>query len=355
MSCEFPYLSIVAVSRNDDHGGRLLERMQHFIDCLNEQVNLFRIPVELVLVEWNPPAGNPPLEQALGWPRPSPFFTVRIVTVPEKVHKKFQYSDNLPLFQMIGKNVGIRRARGRFILATNIDILFSMELVKFLSEKELDSGHFYRTNRIDVNANIPPDVSVDEKLAYCRSHIIRINSRYFLFNVENIRGLMKDIVKNPTLLGFYIKNLIYKIRIPRLHYNACGDFTLLSREDWDALRGYPELEMYSLHIDSLFLMAASSSGLTERVLHHPLEIYHIEHSIGSGITPGEGQKMLFERLERDHIPYLTWRDTVNLFGKMKKQVTPQEKIIHCNEGSWGLPDASLAETSMRTYDSPKVR
>ena len=29
---------------------------------------------------------------------------------------------------MIAKNVGIRRARGEFVLATNIDILFSSEL-----------------------------------------------------------------------------------------------------------------------------------------------------------------------------------------------------------------------------------
>lgn len=157
---------------------------------------------------------------------------------------------------------------------------------------------------------------------------------------------MNDIGKHPSLLGFYFTNLIYKFRIPRLHYNACGDFTLLAKEDWDALRGYPELEMYSLHIDSLFLMAASHSGLPERVLHHPLEIYHIEHSIGSGITPGEGQRILFQRLERDHIPFLTWRDCVNLFDKLKKQVTPERKVIHCNEGSWGLPDTPLVETTI---------
>src|SRR5262249_33856914 len=38
----------------------------------------------------------------------------------------------------------------------------------------------------------------------------------------------------------------------RLHTNACGDFTLLSRENWFRFAGYPEWVMYSWHIDSVF-------------------------------------------------------------------------------------------------------
>jgi len=34
---------------------------------------------------------------------------------------------------MIAKNVGIRRARGRFVLSTNIDILLSNELVDYIA------------------------------------------------------------------------------------------------------------------------------------------------------------------------------------------------------------------------------
>ena len=343
MSGESPYLSIVAVSRNDDHGGRLLERMQHFINCLNEQVNLFRIPVELILVEWNPPADRPSLEDAITWPNPSPYFTIRIVTVPPEIHKKFQNSDKLPLFQMIGKNVGIRRAKGRFILATNVDILFSNELMKFVSGRQLESGFFYRTNRIDVDPDIPAGASLKEKLEYCRSHVIRINSRYFLSNILNLQDIVADIAKHPALLGYYFKNLVYKLKIPRLHYNACGDFTLMAREDWDVLRGYPELKMFSLHIDSLFLMTAYYSGLREQVLHAPQEIFHIEHSIGSGITPGQGQRILFQRLERDHIQYLTWRACVKLAQQFKRQIMHREKMIHYNRESWGLEDLHLPE------------
>jgi len=344
MSGESPYLSVVAVSRNDDHGGGLLGRMQQFVDCMSEQADLFRIPLELVLVEWNPPDGVPSLGEALSWPPPSEYFSARIITVPPEVHRKFSHADRLPLFQMIGKNVGILRARGRFVLATNIDIIFSNELVRFLSRKELEPGVFYRTNRIDVDSGLPTGASLGEKLAYCRSHVIRINSRYFLSSGGNIRALAMDVARNPSLLGYYLKNLVYKLKIPRLHYNACGDFTLLAKEDWEALRGYPELGMYSLHIDSLFLMAASFSGLRERVLRSPCEVYHLEHAIGSGITPGLGQKVLFERLEREKVPFLTWRDCVRIALELKSQLAGGDAVIRCNEGPWGLKDLPLPES-----------
>jgi hypothetical protein len=63
---------------------------------------------------------------------------VRFIQVPPEIHRKFRHADHLPLYQMIAKNVGIRRARGRFILVTNIDILFSDELVSFLAKGLLD-------------------------------------------------------------------------------------------------------------------------------------------------------------------------------------------------------------------------
>lgn len=343
MPCDSPYLSIVAVSRNDDHGGGLLQRMQHFIDCLYEQVNQVKIPIELVLVEWNPPEDRPSLFEALSWPAPSEFFSARIITVPSEVHKKFQNSEKLSLFQMIGKNVGIRRAKGQYILATNIDIIFSAELICFLAKKQLEPGVFYRVDRIDVESNIPVGKSLDEKLEFCRSHVIRINSKYYLASSSNFKALVVDITHNPALLGFYFTNLIYKLRIPRLHYNACGDFTLISKKDWDIMRGYPELEIFSLHIDSLFLMSAYYSGYHEQVLKPPQEIYHIEHSIGTGITPGEGQKILFQRLEQEHIPYLSWRDCINLAHQYQSQKKNKDDVAEYNSDSWGLEGVLLPE------------
>ena len=122
-------MSVVATARNDDHGGNPLYRMQLFVNGLIAQCDRHRLPAELVLVEWNPPADRPRLAEVLEWPESEGWCDVRIVEVPHELHMRLEHADRLPLFQMIGKNVGIRRARGRFVLATNIDILFSDDLV----------------------------------------------------------------------------------------------------------------------------------------------------------------------------------------------------------------------------------
>src|SRR5712692_5247901 len=117
-----PQLSIVASSRNDDHGGNLFERMQLFVDGLADQARRFDLPIDLVLVEWNPPSDRPSLADALRWEQAEqlqPWAT----TVPLEVHRTFAHADALPLFQRIATNGCIRRPKAPCVLATNIDIL----------------------------------------------------------------------------------------------------------------------------------------------------------------------------------------------------------------------------------------
>ena len=176
-----PYVSVVATSRNDDHGGDMLRRMQIFVSAWIEQCRRHGLASELVLVEWNPPAGREPLSEALQWPRDPGPCTVRIVTVPEAYHRRYRHSDSLPLFQMIAKNVGIRRARAPFVLSTNVDILFSDELVSYLAAGGLEKGRFYRIDRSDAMAEVPLEAGVAQQLEYCRTHLLRVNEREATF------------------------------------------------------------------------------------------------------------------------------------------------------------------------------
>src|SRR5215510_10077245 len=79
------HLSVVATSRNDDHGGSLLHRMQHFVDGWVAQCKRHQLPSELILVDWNPPEGRP-LSKALQWPAEPDPCVIRIITVPAAVH-----------------------------------------------------------------------------------------------------------------------------------------------------------------------------------------------------------------------------------------------------------------------------
>jgi len=357
-----PYISFVVTARNDDHGGNQLRRMQIFVTGLLEQAKKYDLSAELILVEWNPVPDRPPLCQALSWPEGP--CKVRVIEVSSEIHKRFRHSDRLPLFQMIAKNVGIRRAKGCFVLATNTDLLFSQELVRFLA-KSVEPQFMYRIDRYDVSSDVPTDVSVEEMLSYCRHNIIRLNRRDGTFPGDALRWIwFIKARRRLTLLHRYIllsirwlqvePKLVANIaillmrgarflkrhmfpRYPRLHTNACGDFTLMAREYWQALRGYPELEMHSFNLDSVFCHMAYQHGLREKVLRDPMRIYHIEHS--SGWTP-EGDSKMRERLRIMEIPMLDFPQFESWATKMQKEKRP---MIFNSEG-WGLASENLPET-----------
>src|SRR5437762_13916644 len=93
MTIEEPLLSVVVTSRNDDHGGSLLRRMQTFVNCLVGQCKRHRLSAELVVVEWNPPADRPRLARALRWPADTGPCSVRVVEVPAGLHRRFKHAE----------------------------------------------------------------------------------------------------------------------------------------------------------------------------------------------------------------------------------------------------------------------
>jgi hypothetical protein len=423
-----PYLSVVATARNDDHGGNPLYRMQLFVDGLIAQCDRYQLPAELVLVEWNPPADRPRLVDVLHWPPGDGWCRVRIVEVPAELHARLEHSDRLPLFQMIGKNVGIRRARGTFVIATNIDILFSDELMQFLAARKLDENRVYRTDRVDVPAELDTSWSIEKQLAFCRENAIRVN--YYDSTVDLLTGARYRIYRDVPLIlrvlpqwlqsrTHVVRYLLWRIyaffywiiagfndpraapgrisrrfkrmlgaaqaaqpsstdgsqytsapsvlRLPqllwraaaagarhiaerqrefmrameweksrlRLHTNASGDFTLMSKSAWLRSSGYAELEMYSMHIDGLHLYCSHYCGIREQRLRHP--IYHIEH--GGGFKPNS--KELDERLAREAIPQISNEQLMAWIYEMYKTRRP----VEFNRDDWGLAGEELPETA----------
>ena len=547
-----PYLSLVVATRNDDHGSNLLGRTQIFLDGWLAQARRYNIPSELIFVEWNPPSGRPPLIEALKWPPDLGPCTVRFIEVPAEAHQRYQHAAALPLYQMIGKNVGIRRARGRFVLATNIDILFSNELAAFLGERRLDENRLYRVDRYDAMSEVPPEAPLDEQLAYCSTHLIRVNRREGTFDVTpdggpalssvdiasagsgillgrgwctpessppletfrwaqpeaeillaprpepypplavdlepgpgslgkpvelevatdhgqvlahvtldgasrlhlqlpspmptrlwfralgeffpvnfntrtlcfrasrlgweeetrpavpsavletassfsvvlkawrslqyviakladggplvsltvpvspRLRRILKFYVDRGGLTGILLGRRPAKVARPAatvaataaateapapppeipflcanlLHTNASGDFQLTSRQHWFNLRGYPEFDMYSMNIDSLFCFAAQYGGALEVFLPDPMRIYHIEHGSGSGWTP-DGQQKLYARLAAKGIPVLDNEEVLRWGAQMRRLNSP----MIFNHEDWGLGNLVLTETA----------
>ena len=485
LSDNAPYISVIMAARNDNHGGNMLGRMQASLDSWMEQARRYELPSEIVVVEWNPPSERARLMDDLRWPSDPGPCTVRFIEVSPELHRSFPNAAAIPLHQMIAKNVGIRRARGRFVLATNLDIVFSPELMKFFAERRLEEGVMYRIDRHDVASEIPSGEPLEELLGFCESNILRVFAREGSFELDadglklletediarkdgGIRlgdgwytresdsrdwlrwieseaeivfhrpegtvpellidaevgpsagpGLLPlevldegvsvlasadlegrvllrltmppDVVSGrfrlrargrglPPRHSLRLLNLrVYSMRWdtnPRsvsgsgawqlealrhspaadwtgsepsraaghmrrfrhLHTNACGDFTLLAREHWFALRAYPEFPIWPMHIDSLLCYAAYHAGIREEILRPPRRIFHIQHFAGAGWTP-EGQDELDARVARKKVSSVEYAEVVKWIDQMRRFDAP----MIFSPSTWGLADVELPE------------
>ncbi|MEM7680346.1 MAG: hypothetical protein AAF288_00160 [Planctomycetota bacterium] len=338
-----PRLSVVAAARNDNHGGNLLRRMQSFVNGLLTQCERHRLPVELIVVEWNPPEDRPPLREALSVPHRLNHAALRIVTVPAEAHATFDHSEALPLFQMIAKNVGIRRARAPFVLATNVDLVFSDALMQRLAGR-LRPRRMYRVDRTDVAQDFPHDASLDVQLQWCEQNIIRLNAAEATYDRRDgsVHRILHPMDRKAWLLEkLQDFNLVPVVTRKRLHLNGCGDFTLLHRDDWAHLRGYPEFHMFSMHLDSVLCTAAHFAGCREVVWPAPARCFHIEHAVGSGWSV-EGQAKLESRIDKAGVPRTSDQQLGYTLKGMRRRRAPR---IY-NEADWGLAGHSFVDQTV---------
>jgi len=311
-------ISFVVVARNDNYGGDFLDRMQTFVNVLLTLCERHRLRMELVIVEWNPPQDSPCLADALTWLESPQYCKVRFVEVPEEIHRQLPYSDSRPLLEFTGKNVGVHRAQGEFILVTNPDILFSEELIRFLASAKLSTECFYRSTRYDVQAPVPLDVPVEEQLAYCQQHINKAHGYLYSRDYRLSQRL------NPGKIFWgCLDYLIWRLRyfpFDRPFTNASGDFFMMHRSYWHSLRGYLEIKGW-YHIDSLLAYMASFRKLKQVRLGSQLRIYHQEHG-----RP-EDSKPFSPEVE-----------------SARRQLLKARKPIMFNDETWGLGAYDLPES-----------
>jgi hypothetical protein len=341
-----PYLSIVAATRNDNHGGDLLKRTVCFVKGIFHQAKKFNFPIELIIVEWNPPEGKPLLKDVLPRPGKDDLVSLRYIVVPNEMHRTFKNADVLPLHQMIAKNVGIRRARGKFVLCTNIDILFSNGCFQRLAERNLKPGYFYRTTRSDVPKAVMEIEDIEEQLKYSRKNIIKrlglradYKSAYILhdlfFWMPNVLYFIERFF--GLLLRFlFLFSKAGRRNINFLNVYACGDFTIMSKEDWHKIDGYYESAMFPLHVDTMALIGAYAIGMEQETFSRASCIYHIYHETGWDSDykkPEEFIKLMEKR------PGLDWHGVKH----SGKKLISEKRNYQLNDKDWGLHNQELKE------------
>ncbi len=336
-----PYLSVVVAARNDSHGGNILKRMQLFVRGLIEQSNRHHLPLELIIVEWNPISGKPLLQYVLPQPTEHDNLVLRYIEVPAVIHNGYKRSKEIPLFQMIAKNTGIRRATADFILCTNVDLLFSDALFQLLAARNLHGDTYYRANRCDVPDALELQWSFDEQLNWCSKHVIRTLGRDIRFKNINLeqaglthKAAYKKWLFDKMAIGMKLLWPAEKRSYYLIDSFACGDFTLMSRAAWFDIEGYLELDLYSIHVDTLALIAASALGYSQYVFGRNACTYHIDHASGwSSMSPIEKIKFTEERPGLDY----------GLIFESGLDILKNKSRLHLNGSCWGFSNVELEE------------
>lgn len=333
------YISIVATTRNDNHGGDLLKRTTAFVNSVFEQSKKWNVSVELILVEWNPPNDKPLLKEVLPKPKAGYPVTLKYVVVPNETHEKFKNADTMPLYQMIAKNVGIRRAEGEFILCTNIDILFSDASFEIFSKKNLEKGKYYRANRCDIPKEVMDIETISGQLEYAKKNIIKRLGKTRGHETLQLPDFAYFSTTFATFLNYSVLKLwkaTHKGKFPHftIDFNACGDFTMMSKEDWEDIQGYPELDMYSIHIDSMGLWAANALGKKQVIFPKEACIYHIYHE--DGWESDDAIKTIKFLENKPSLDY-----SIVFRGGM--QLIANKKSWDLNDDNWGMKNLDLPE------------
>ena len=366
--------SFIVASRNDNHGGNMKEKNQFFINRWAYSVKKFDINCELIIVDWNSPKK---LRHTLIIPKLNKNQSIKIIEVPNKIHKKFNNNKKLNMFQMIAKNVGARRAAGKYLILTNIDIIFSNNLLEFLKNKQLNENCIYRVDRYDINFNKFSNYKINEKTL--DTSVTHINKKYYthdliknvkywtynsffgaiinllkLFSTENLLRNFKRInhilkINYPKIITNNLKIITNNLKLmltiiisPKLHTNACGDFQLISKKAFFNLSGYYEYEGYSFHIDSILMWKAYFTGYKFKEI--KFKIFHINHTGGY-----ENSKELFKRLKKKGINYLSNNKLMKIINNLKKNNN------YLNNAKFGLASYKLNEFFFNKHLKKKYR
>lgn len=317
LNMDKPYISFVVTGRNDDYGHRFLYRVQRFTDNLIHLCEKYKLPSELIFVDWNPPKDKEKLCKALKIEKNRKSLKARFIEVSKEIHDKVKTSDKMPLLEFMAKNAGMRRANGEFIVFTNPDIIFSEEMIKFFSRRELKKKIFYRANRYDLSVDVPTDMKASEVEKFCEKNWdFCWNARFGRYH----RGI-KIIPDLPRLIGRLLIKMRKDQAYLRYHGGSPGDFMLLSNEAVMNIRGYPEMNVHG-GMDGYVSIQAVSSGNKLKVLKE--KTYHQSHG-PAGERP---------------MPNMT-----NYIVDAKKMLKEKKAIIY-NDKNWGLKNYNLKETEL---------
>eukprot|EP00927_Polykrikos_kofoidii_P047224 TRINITY_DN41323_c0_g1_i1.p1 TRINITY_DN41323_c0_g1~~TRINITY_DN41323_c0_g1_i1.p1 ORF type:complete len:645 (-),score=101.20 TRINITY_DN41323_c0_g1_i1:431-2365(-) len=274
------YLSVVVQCRNDNYGGNMLLRLNRMLSTARLMLFEARIPAEIIVVEWNPPAGSLPLvdvvESTFGADiaRAVP---IRIIQVPPEVHMKIPHHKAHPIFEHTAENVAFRRARGRFILKTNMDNILSPDTVRFIQRRQLMEDAVYRATYLEYDVDQPETdgFTPAELLSwlFTRPDLLR-NANQQSAELREKFPEDADVCEAGHVEGITSGSRAAVVR--PFYWAGSGDFVLASRAFIFHVRGYPEVSQ-NWQTDDLIHCRLRAAGARQIVLQPPCVTVHQNH------------------------------------------------------------------------------
>jgi len=247
-------LSAVIVSRNDNYGGHLKERATL---CLNSFIETFD---EVWYIDWNSPT------HSLIWDIEKDLnlkgnlnhicITPEVASILTSNDPQAQVCN-----EVLGRNLGISRSTGDFIVSSNIDIICpKRQDLEDVINNIFEPNTFYTISRRHTT------------LEDIKSHQ---GGEIDYKNWMSMRDKLIETSSERTTGESIIRGDDYSI------INCCGDFQIASKEVWNEIRGFEEDLIYTLYSDTNVQKKAVKHGFGLKALYSP-SLFHIYHGKGGG-------------------------------------------------------------------------
>ncbi|CAJ1427189.1 unnamed protein product [Effrenium voratum] len=250
----------------------MLLRLHRMLATTSRMLHSAQVPSEIIVVEWNPVFGAPLMHEEITREPGAESVPIRIIQVPTTVHMSMPHAKAHPIFEHTAENVAFRRAKGKFILKTNIDNILSPDTVLFISRQQLEPFVVYRATYMEY------DVTRPETEGLAADALIEwLFSREDLITNMNLE--MADLrAKYPEDAAVCMSGHRPEEKDMKrpFYWPGSGDFVLASKQLILAVRGYPEVAQ-NWQTDDLIHCRLRAFGARQVVLQPPCLTVHQNH------------------------------------------------------------------------------